>query len=69
MHSVGIKEVIDCKSERNRKLQNYGFVFVIVLLWIIRYRMHVKGFAVFVGKSLMSLNTKTQKGSFGCVNG
>ena len=69
VHSFGIKEVIDCKSERSGKLQNYGFVFVIVLLWIIRDGMHVRVFTVFVGKSLMSLNTKTQNGSCGCVNG
>jgi len=53
VHSVGIKEIIDCKSERSGKLQNYVFVLVIVLLWIIRYGMHVRGFAVFVGKSLI----------------
>ena len=71
MHSVGIKEVIDCKSERNGKIQNYGFVFmrVFFFLWIIRYGMHVRGFAVFADKSLMNLNTKTQKGSRVCVNG
>ena len=69
MRSFGIKEVIDCKSERSGKLQNYDFVFVIVLLWIIRGGMHVRGFTVFVDKSLLSLNTKTQKGSCGCVNG
>jgi hypothetical protein len=53
VHSVGIKEIIDCKSERSGKLQNYFFVLVIVLLWIILYGMHVRGFAVFVGKSLI----------------
>jgi len=61
MNSAGIKDVIDCKIERSGKLQNYGFVFVIVLLWIIRYGMHVRGFAVFVGKSLMSLNIRHKK--------
>jgi hypothetical protein len=60
--------VIDCKSARSGKLQNYGFVFVIFLLRIIRYGTHVRGFAVFVGKPLMILNTKTQRGSRDCVS-
>jgi hypothetical protein len=51
---VGIKEATDCKSARSGNLQNYGFVYVIVVLWIIRYGPHVRDFAVFVDKSLMS---------------